>query len=87
MSDLIERLRMHSFMIPAHIIDQREEAADELERFEASVDKLVCLLAERDAEIDKLEAALETISDMVQGEHNLDCAKDVADAALESDDE
>ena len=31
------------------------EQADEIERFEASVDKLVCLLAERDAEIERLQ--------------------------------
>jgi len=35
------------------------ELRAEIERLEDRVDKLVCLLAERDAEIDKLEAALE----------------------------
>ena len=37
------------------------EQADEIERFEASVDKLVCLLAERDAEIERLQDRVEAL--------------------------
>jgi uncharacterized protein YhaN len=40
------------------LIDELSWQADEIERFEASVDKFVCLLAERDAKNERLTAEL-----------------------------
>jgi chromosome segregation ATPase len=62
MNTLLERLvswAQNEEMINQHFTDHGKdcnEAVKEIERFEAAVDKLVCLLAERDIEIGRLTA-------------------------------
>jgi len=58
----------------------------EVERQRGKVDKLVCLLAERDAEIERLTAALVEIRDYPEGEDGrLDSMEAIAREALQED--